>query len=113
MQKYLDTWLRQGIISPSRSPYASQVVIVCKKTSEIWLCVNYQKMNSIVVRDAFLLPCIDEALQAVHNCQWILSFDLAQGYLQLPVAEVDIQKNSTLSWIIRIIWIHKDALVFV
>ena len=33
--KCLDTWLRQGIIRPSRSPYASQVVTVCKKTGEI------------------------------------------------------------------------------
>ena len=28
VQKCLDTWLRQGIIRPCQSPYASQVVIV-------------------------------------------------------------------------------------
>ena len=86
-------WLRQGIICPSKSPYASQVVIVRKKTGEIWLCVNYHKLNSIVVRDAFPLPQIDEALQAVNNCQWFTSFDLAQGYLQMSVAESDIHKT--------------------
>ena len=63
-----------------------------KKTSEIQLCVDYQKLNSIVVRDAFPLPRIDEALQAVHNCQWFTSFDLVQGYLQMPVEEADIPK---------------------
>ena len=78
VRKCLDTWLRQGIIHPSKSPYASQVVIVRKKTGEIWLCVDYHKLNSIVVRDAFPLPQIDEALQAVNNCQWFTSFDLAQ-----------------------------------
>ena len=83
----LDIWLRQGIIRPSERPYASQVVIIRKKTGEIWLCVNYQKLNSIVVRDAFPLPQINEALLAVHNCQWFMSFDLAQGYLQMPVEE--------------------------
>ena len=31
VRKCLDTWLKQGIIRPSRSPYASQVVIVRKK----------------------------------------------------------------------------------
>ena len=31
VHKCLDTWLRQGIIRPSQSPYASQVVIVQKK----------------------------------------------------------------------------------
>ena len=92
VRKCLDTWLRQGIICPSKSPYASQVVIVRKKTGEIRLCVDYCKLNSIVVRDAFPLPRIDEALQAVNNCQWFTSFDLAQGYLQMPVAESDIYK---------------------
>ena len=56
VRKCLDTWLRQGIIHPLKSPYASQVVIVRKKTGEIRLCVNYGKLNSIVVRDAFPLP---------------------------------------------------------
>ena len=94
VQKCLDMWLRQGIIRPSKNPYASQVVIVRKKTGEIRLCVDYQKLNSIVVRDAFPLPRIDEALQAVHNCQWFTSFDLAQGYLQMPVEEADIPKTA-------------------
>ena len=44
--------------------------------------------------DAFLLPRIDEALQAVHNCQWFMSFDLVQGYLQIPVEEADIPKTA-------------------
>ena len=38
VHKCLDTWLRQGIIRPSQSPYASQVVIVQKKSGEICLC---------------------------------------------------------------------------
>ena len=29
--KFLDTWLKQGVIRPSQSPYTSQVVIVHKK----------------------------------------------------------------------------------
>ena len=92
--KCLDTWLRYGIFRPSGSSYASHVVIVCKKTSEIWFCVEYHKLKSIVERDVFPLPCIDEALQAVHNCQWFSSFDLAQGYFQMPVAEADIHKTA-------------------
>ena len=42
---------------------------VYQKTGEIWLCVDYHKLNSIVVRDFFPLPQIDEALQTVHKCQ--------------------------------------------
>ena len=77
-----------------KSLYASQVAIVRKKTREIRLCIDYWKLNSTVVRDAFPLPRIDDALQAVHNCQWFMSFDLVQGYLQMPVEEADIPKTA-------------------
>ena len=77
VHKCLDTWLRQGIIRPSQSPYASQVVIVQKKSGEVRLCMDYRKLNSITVRDTFPLPRIDEALQAVHSSNWFSSFDLA------------------------------------
>ena len=92
--KCLDTWLCQGIIRPSKSPYASQVVPVCKKSREIHLCIDYQKLNSIMVRDEFPLPRIDEALQAVHSSNWFTSFDLPQGYLQLAMEEGNIQKTA-------------------
>ena len=56
VRKCLDTWLKQGIIRPSKSPYASQVVIVCKKSGEIHLCVDFRKLNAISVHDSFPLP---------------------------------------------------------
>ena len=63
-----------------------------KKTGEICLCVDYCKLNSITVRDAFPLPRNDEALQVVHSSNWFTSFDLAQGYLQLAMEENNIKK---------------------
>ena len=65
VRKCLDNWLKQGIIRPSKSPYASQVVIVCKKTGEIHLCVDFRKLNAISIHDSFPLPHVEEALQAV------------------------------------------------
>ena len=93
VRKCLDTWLKQGIIRPSKSPYASQVVIVRKKSGEIRLCVDFHKLNAISVRDSFPLPRVEEALQAVQAAVWFSSFDLAQGYLQMAMEEADIHKN--------------------
>ena len=69
------------------------MVIVQKKTGEICLCMDYCKLNSIMVRDAFPLPRIDEALQAVHSSSWFSSFDLVEGYLQLAIEESNIKKT--------------------
>ena len=50
--------------------------------------------NSITIWDAFPLPHIDKALQVVHNCNVITSFNQAQGYLQLAMAEDDSKKTT-------------------
>ena len=94
VRKCLDNWLKQGIIHLSKSPYASQVVIVRKKTGEIRLCVNFRKLNTISIHDSFPLPRVEEALQAVQAAVWFSSFDLAQGYLQMAMEEEDIEKNA-------------------
>ena len=61
--------------------------------------------------NAFPLPRIEGIFQAVHNCQWFRSFDLAQGYLQMQMEEVNIKKtafragSSGLS-----VWVYLDAI---
>ena len=94
VRKCRDNLLKQGIIRLSKSPYTSQVVIVCKKTDEIRLCVNVRKLNAISICGSFPLPRVEEALQAVQAAVWFSSFDLAQGYLQMAMEEEDILKTA-------------------
>ena len=94
VRKCLDAWLKARIIWPSKSPYASQVVIVRKKMGEIHLCIDFHKLNAISIRDSFPLPRIEEALQAVQAAIWFSSFDLAQSYLQMAMEEEDIPKTA-------------------
>ena len=56
--------------------------------------MDYKKLNSITIWDAFPLPHIDEALQVVHNCNVFTPFNLAQGNMQLAMAEDDIKKTA-------------------
>ena len=93
VRKCLDNWLKQGIIRPSKSPYASQVVIIRKKTGEIRFCVDFRKLNAISIRDSFPLPRVEEALQAVQAAVWFLVFkftlkppySIARGKLRLAI----------------------------
>ena len=89
VRKCLDKWLKQGIIQYSTSPYASQVVLVHKKSGDIQICVDFHHLNGVTVQDAFPLPRIDEALAAVQDCLWFTAFDLAQGYLQVVMKKSD------------------------
>ena len=108
--KCLDTWLKQGIICPSHSPYASQVVIIHKKTGEIHLCIDFRALNAVTVHDYFPLPRIEEALLAVKSAMCFTSIDLAQGYLQLAMDEADIHKTAFCAGSSGLYEIHSYAI---
>lgn len=68
-----------GVIQLSKSPYASQVVIVTKK-GPLRLCMDYRKLNSCSMRNAFSLPKIEEALEALGQAKYFSTLDLIPGY---------------------------------
>lgn len=94
VQDQLKKWLRDGIITKSTSPYASQMVIVRKKDGKIRLCVDYRELNSKTVKDAFPLPRIDEALESLKGARYFICLDLTQGYLQIGVHKDDAEKTA-------------------
>lgn len=83
-----------GVIRPSKSPYASPVVVVTKKDGSLRLCIDYRKLNSCSPRDAFPLPRIEEALESLGQAKYFSTLDLTSGYWQVEVAEQDKHKTA-------------------
>lgn len=81
-------------IRRSSSPYASPMVIVYKKDGSLRICVDYRQLNNKTVRDAFPLPRIEEALDALRNAQFFSTLDLTSGYWQVEMEEKDKQKTA-------------------
>ena len=63
----VDEMLQQGVIKPSKSPWASPVVLVAKKDACGSSCVDYRKLNAITKKDVFPLPRIDDALDKLAS----------------------------------------------
>ncbi|KMQ81998.1 polyprotein of retroviral, partial [Lasius niger] len=80
-------WKQNGIVSETRSPYASPVMLVKKKTGENRLVVDYRRLNSQTIKDKFPLPRIDDLLERLQDCELFTTLDLAHGYLQIPLTE--------------------------
>ncbi|MEW8547227.1 MAG: reverse transcriptase family protein, partial [Candidatus Thiodiazotropha sp.] len=81
-------------IQPSVSPFAAPVVLVRKKDKSLRLCVDYRLLNAKTIKDAYPLPRIEEALDALHGSQYFSSIDLAQGYYQVGISEKDRHKTA-------------------
>ena len=82
--------LKVGAIRKSVSPWASPVVLVCKKDGSLRFCINLQKLNSCMIKDAYSLPRIEESLDCLNGAVIFKSLDLKAGYWQVEMEEDSI-----------------------
>lgn len=97
IDQHLEEMLGQGLIEPSKSEWASNVVMVKKKDGTLRFCVDYRKLNSVTVKDVYPLPRIDACLDTLAGSQWFSTFDLRAGYHQVKLHPRDAHKTTFLT----------------
>ena len=83
-----------GVIRPSSSPYASNLVLVRKKDNSLRICTDYRLLNSLTIKDAYALPRITEMFDYLGGSKIFSVLDMKSGYYQVPVKESDIFKSA-------------------
>lgn len=59
LRGYIDESLEKGFIRKLTSPARSPVLFVQKKDGSLQLCVDYQKLNDITIKDCYVLLLIN------------------------------------------------------
>jgi len=83
----ISEWLQSGIIKPSRSEYASPVVIVRKKDGSSRVCIDYRSLNKKITRDRYPMPLIDDKIDALAKFRVFSVLDLKNGFFHVPVSK--------------------------
>ena len=84
----------RGIIRPSKSPWAAQVLCVKKKDGTMRLCVDWRRLNSLLVVDSGGLGDMQNMFSNLKGKRYFTQIDLASGFHQLPIAEKDKHKTA-------------------
>lgn len=79
-REYIIDNLNKGFIIPSKSPYASPILMAKKPGGGLQFCVDYRKLNSITCKDQYPLPLIDEVLERVSHAEMFTKLDIRQGF---------------------------------
>ena len=87
MKTHLQEMIDTGAIQKSPNPWARTVVLLQKKDGSLRFCINFKKLNNQTIRDAYLLPHIDETFDSLQGSQWFSSLDLKLGYWQVKMDE--------------------------
>lgn len=83
----IQDWLREEIIRPSTSEYASPIVLAKKKDETSRLCVDYRKLNRKIVKDRYPLPLIEDCLDRLQGSKYFSTIDLKDGFFHVPIDE--------------------------
>ncbi|GJS67386.1 putative reverse transcriptase domain-containing protein [Tanacetum coccineum] len=84
----------RGFIRPSTSPWGAPVLFVKKKDGSFRMCINYQELNKLTVKNRYPFPRIDELFDQLQGSSVYSKIDLRSGYHQLRVRDEDIPKTA-------------------
>ena len=87
VQNHLWEMLESGAIRPSQSALCNAVVLVWKKDSSLWFCIDFCHLNAHTKKDSYPLPKIQEALESLVGTGHFSCLDLKSGFWQIKMEE--------------------------
>ena len=87
LKSQLQELLDKGFIRPKVSPLGAPVLFVKKKDGTIRMCIDYQQINKVIVKNKYPMLRIEDLFDQLKGMGVLSKIDLRSGYYQLRVAE--------------------------
>ncbi len=89
LKTYIETHLKTGFIRPSKSPASALILFDKKPDGSLCLCVDYQGLNNLTIKNWYPLPLISEVLDRLGQAKPFTQLDLTSAYHQMRIREGD------------------------
>ena len=85
LRKYLNENLRRDLIQESQSLASYPVLFVPKSGGRLRMCVDYQQLNNITVKNSYLIPLMEELMDRFQGAKWYSKFDIPGTFNQIQI----------------------------
>ncbi len=82
-----------GFIRPSKSPAGAAILFDKKPDGSLRLCVDYQGLNNLTIKNRYPLPLVGESLDRLGQVRRFTQLDLTNAYHQMRIREGDELKT--------------------
>ena len=96
IDEHMSEMLRNDVIEPAASLWASNVVLVRKRNEQLRFCVDYRQLNLQTCKDSYHLPRIETCLYSLGGSKFFSSLDLRSGYWQ---AVIDLESADKTAFV--------------
>ncbi len=89
LKTYIETHLKTGFVCPSKSPAGAPIFFYKKPDRSLCLCVNYQGLNNLTIKNRYPLLLIGESLDQLGWAKRFNQLDLTNAYYRMRIREGD------------------------
>lgn len=94
MENYIKDSLAAGIIRPSSSALGAGFFFVKKKDLTLRLCIDFQGLNNITIKNKYPLPLLNSAFDPLQGATVFSELDLRNAYHLVHIREGDGWKTA-------------------
>ena len=85
VKKYLDKNLSKGFLRPSSSLVTSLVILVRKLGDGLRVYINYRALNTVTIKNRYLLPKIRETLNRLYKAKYYTKLNIITTFNNIRI----------------------------
>ncbi len=89
LKTYIETHFKTGFIRPFKSPVGASIFFDKKPNGILRLCVDYQGLSNLTIKNRYPLPLIGKALDRLGRTKRFTQLDLTSAYHRMRIREGD------------------------
>ena len=90
----LEELMKKAYVFPSVSSWGAPVLFVKKMDGMLRLCIDFKKLNKVIVKNKYPLPMIDDLFDQLKDAKIFSKIELRSCYHQERIKEEDINKTT-------------------